>query len=822
MPVNMGNERRDSNQLLGSDRTCARGWFPPIRVPLGASVGLGGLGTKPKGPSNHSRARDPQTVVRFRNRPADRFPAACRASYTARWPGPLHFPHRFFHPSEPKRAKGRNPRSSGPCLGEYENPLDRRFHAEPIACPACGPRLFFYGSIRESLLPSGGDLRDTGKTAEHAEETERALAACIDRLRKGDVIAVKGIGGYHLFCDARSDAAIRRLRARKPRPHKPLAVLFPMTGADGLDAVRSELDLGSVEAARLLSPERPIVLATKIQTRRSRNQILLPSMALEPINPRANPWRNDGSDSNKRADKKTPLPSSRRGSRDPAPWMVKTSVKNKKSMDSSTDTAPNNPQWISSAPEADRRTLVLCAALAPRLGEIGVMLPYSSLHHLLLDDYGAPLVATSANRGGEPVLTDLESVRAFLGDVVQGILDHNRPIVRPADDSVFRRILGKARPIRLGRGIAPVEMELPFSLKQPLLAVGGQMKNTVALAFRDRVVVSPHIGDMDSLRSLRVFEQVAADLQALYGVEAEVIARDAHPGYTTSHWASRWGSEKQLPILKIYHHYAHAGALFGEYPHAHPRLVFTWDGVGYGPDGVLWGGEALLGKPGAWRRIGSLRPFHLPGGERAGREPWRSAAALCWAMGRNWSDCPEKTGLLRAAWERRINAPQTTAIGRLFDAAAALTGICLEASYEGQGPMELEGAAHGDIRFDISPPVCLLPVDKDERGCWRIDWASLVPFLLQDEGDAGYKAAVFRETVARALVTQALCIRSEHDFHEVGLAGGVFQNRLLTERAAELLIENGFRVILPEKIPSNDGGLSFGQVIESGVAVKGP
>ncbi|VFM99783.1 MAG: hydrogenase maturation protein HypF [Candidatus Kentron sp. G] len=597
------------------------------------------------------------------------------------------------------------------CRAEYEDPLDRRFHAQPLACPVCGPGLCFY----ESDL----DVTEIARQST-AGETQAALATCLHRLRQGEIIAIKGIGGYHLFCDARNDTAVSYLRIHKPRIHKPLAVLFPLTGAGGLGAVRAELDPGPVEAARLLAPERPIVLVRK------------------------------------------------------------------------------------------RSQVTLSPGIAPGLGEIGAMLPYSPLHHLLLADYGEPLVATSANRSGEPVLTDLDSVCQSLGGVVQGILEHGRPIVRPADDSVFRSILGKARPIRLGRGVAPVEMQLPFSRKRPLLlpllAVGGQMKNTVALAFGDRVVVSPHIGDMGSPRGLRVFEQVAADLQALYGVEAKIIARDAHPGYTTGRWADRQPSS----VLKIHHHFAHASALSGEYPHVEPRLVFTWDGVGFGPDGTLWGGEALLGRPGEWRRAGSIRPFFLPGGERAGREPWRSAAALCWALDRDWPACPEQTGLLRAAWEKRINAPRTTAIGRLFDAAAALTGVCLEASYEGQGPMALEAACRGEAK-----PL-VLPIDKDARGCWRIDWAPLVPFLLRDEGDVGYKAAVFHATLAEALAEQALCIRSAHDFNEVGLTGGVFQNRILTERAAQRLIEDGFRVILPERIPGNDGGLSFGQVIEAG------
>nr|VFK52430.1 MAG: Hydrogenase maturation protein, carbamoyltransferase HypF [Candidatus Kentron sp. TUN]VFK52953.1 MAG: Hydrogenase maturation protein, carbamoyltransferase HypF [Candidatus Kentron sp. TUN] len=596
------------------------------------------------------------------------------------------------------------------CRVEYEDPLDRRFHAQPLACPDCGPSLRFYDSAFHS----------TSMEPEPMGDPLGALAICIDYLRKGKIVAIKGIGGYHLFCDARNDFAVSNLRSRKPRPHKPLAILFPLTGPDGLDAVREELHLGS-DATRLLMPDRPIVLVR----RRTRS--------------------------------------------------------------------------------------ALSVHIAPGLGEIGAMLPYSPLHHLLVGDYGAPLVATSANRSGEPVLTDFASLRESLGSVVHGILDHDRPIVRPADDAVFRCILEKTRPIRLGRGTAPLEMQLPFSLKWPVLAVGGQMKNTVALGFRNRVVVSPHLGDMGTPGGLSVFEQAVSDLQRLYGIAAKTIVCDAHPGYTTARWAGRWAEEKQSAIFRIYHHHAHASALSGESPPTRPRLVFTWDGVGFGPDGTLWGGEVLLGKPGAWRRVGSIRPFHLPGGERAAREPWRSAAAVCWALGRDWPACPEKSGLLRAAWQRRINAPQTTAVGRLFDAAAALTGICLHASYEGQGPMELEAACQGKAEgLD-------LPVTKDGRGCWIIDWSPLIPFLLQGEGDVGHKAAVFHATFAQALLSQALRIRAEHHVDEVGLAGGVFQNRILTEQAAGLLIQNGFTVILPERIPCNDGGLSFGQIIEAGV-----
>ncbi|MFP5344878.1 MAG: carbamoyltransferase HypF, partial [Gammaproteobacteria bacterium] len=305
------------------------------------------------------------------------------------------------------------------CREEYDNPRDRRFHAEPLACPACGPQPSFHAP---------------GKTP--VDETPAALATCVAALREGRIVAVKGIGGYHLMCDARSDSAVQRLRASKPRPHKPLAVMFPLEGEDGLDGVRGHALVGTVEARALLDPARLIVL-----------------------------------------------------------------IKNHSQSG-------------------------LSRYIAPGLDETGALLPYSPLHHILLEDFGAPLVATSANVSGEPVLTDNGEAQARLAHVADAFLHHNRPIARPADDAVVRVIAGKPRVLRLGRGLAPLELPLPFTLPHPLLACGAHIKNTVALAWNNRVVISPHIGDLGSARSLDVFEQVIADLQALYGIRAEILICD--------------------------------------------------------------------------------------------------------------------------------------------------------------------------------------------------------------------------------------------------------------------------------------------------------
>jgi hydrogenase maturation protein HypF len=584
------------------------------------------------------------------------------------------------------------------CEREYRDPLDRRFHAEPIACPDCGPRLTF-------------------RLASHppVEATGEALAACVQALRAGEVIAVKGVGGYHLLCDARLDAPVARLRAAKPRPHKPLAVMYPGDGRDGTARLEDDLRLRPEETSLLTSPVRPIVLATRTSTSR-----------LSPL-------------------------------------------------------------------------------VAPGLSEVGVMLPYSPLHHLLLQDFGGPLVATSANVSGEPVLTEAAEVERRLGHVAGAFLHHDRPILRPADDPVFRSIGGRMRALRLGRGCAPLEVDLPARLPGPVLAIGAHMKNTVALGWEDRAVVSPHIGDMGTPRGLAVLEQVASDLQDLYGVRAETIVCDAHPGYTTSRWARSLG----LPVRRVYHHHAHASALAGEHRLAGPTLVFTWDGVGYGADGTLWGGEALLGCPGHWRRVGSLRPFRLPGGERAGREPWRSAAALCWETGVDCPVAPAGSALLREAWGAGLNAPLTTAVGRLFDAAAGLVGLVSTASFEGQGPMYLEAAAEAGARAGPEVPV------TRAGDLWLLDWEPLLPWLLDRGLDPRERAAGFHESLARALLAQALAIAAETGVHRVGLCGGVFQNRRLAERASELLEDRGFEVLLPEEVPANDGGISFGQVVES-------
>lgn len=585
------------------------------------------------------------------------------------------------------------------CQREYGDPLDRRFHAEPIACPDCGPRLRFVGEQRDI----------------HGDAA--SLAACVQALRAGRVVAVKGIGGYHLMCDARHEPAIRTLRARKSRPHKPLAVLFPQQGFDGLDAVRAELEVDADEAVALLDPARPIVLLRR-----------------------------------------------RAGS-------------------------------------------TLPAVLAPGLGEIGAFLPYSPLHELLLADFGAPLVATSGNLSGEPVLTDADEATRRLADIADAFVHHDRPIVRPADDAVVRVIAGRPRPLRHGRGSAPLELALLRSLAGPVLALGGQSKVTVALAFERRIVLSPHIGDLHHPRGRLVFEQVAEDLQRLYRVRASALITDSHRGYSSATWARRQG----LPVHAVQHHRAHASALAWERPDVARWLVFAWDGVGLGDDDSLWGGEALLGAPGRWRRLASWRPFRPPGGDRAAREPWRSAAALHWEAGRPFHTARVDLSLPQAAWRAGINAPGTSAIGRLFDAAAwQLLGLDT-CSFEAQAPMMLESLAR---RAPNAGRVVPLPVAPDTCDVLRTDWAPLLEHLADQRLSAEQRAADFHASLAEAAVVQATTLRARQAFDAVGLSGGVFQNRLLVERLIGRLERQRLVCFLPARVAVSDAGLAFGQVVE--------
>jgi hydrogenase maturation protein HypF len=598
-----------------------------------------------------------------------------------------------------------------PCAAEFANPLDRRFHAQPLACARCGPQL------------------EWSAHGERLSGNEPALASAVTALRAGQIVGVRGIGGYHLLCDATDEHAVQRLRTRKGRPDKPLAVMVPWRGLGGLDGVRELAAVSDLEAACLLAPARPVVL-----------------LASRPAGA-------------------------------PVEGMGK-----------------------------------LAASIAPGLREIGLMLPYSPLHQLLVDDFGGPVVATSGNPSGEPVITEPGEAEGRLSHVADGFLHHDRPIARHADDPVLRVVRSRPRPLRLGRGTAPLELELERPAAVPTLAVGAFAKTTVALAWGRRAVISPHIGELASPRSRAVFANLVEELQQLYGVRAERIAHDAHPGLPST----RYAGEAGLPTHAVWHHRAHASAVAGEFASEIPEhaalLCFTWDGVGLGEDGTLWGGEALLGSPGAWRRVASMRPFRLPGGDRAAREPWRAALGMCTDAGCAWPQGEARgNGLLQRALRGGINAPWTTSVGRMFDAAAALIGICSRTSYEGEAAMRLEALCTVDDEY----PALGLPLRRAGKGHWYTDWAPLLPRLLASDATPADRASLFHSSLARTLCDQAIAVRADTGVEHIGLAGGVFQNRVLCERAARQLGKAGFRVFMPRRLPVNDAAISFGQLIES-------
>ena len=582
------------------------------------------------------------------------------------------------------------------CRGEYEDAGDRRFHAQPLACPICGPTLTFRRA-------------DT-----FAHGNEAALAACVQALLDGLTVAIKGIGGYHLVCDATREDSVQRLRIAKRRPHKPFAVMVPTQPEEQLTYARELAHMDALEESMLCDPVRPIVLVRR------------------------------------------------------------------------------------------RADAALAASVAPGLADIGLMLPYSPLHHLLLQAMGRPLIATSANVSGEPVLTDPEEVEHRLGNCCDAYLHNDRPIHRAADDPVVRVIAGRVVPVRLGRGTAPLTLSLTGRLDAPVLACGGHMRTTVAVGWRDRVVISPHVGDQGSVRSARVFDSVAEGLQQLYGVRAARIVCDTHPGFSTNTWARR----QKLPIETVQHHHAHASALAGEYALESPALMFAWDGVGLGEEGVLWGGEALYGMPGQWRRLGSFRPLKLAGGDIVAHEPWRSAAAICWQLGMPFRTRRPEYEMVRHAWERRVNVHESCAVGRLFDAAAVLLGLLEIASYDGQAPAMLEAHTRSPV------PAFALPIDQDSADFWSVDWAPLFRALVSHGGSIEERADFFHSSLAASILDQAFAARRRLPVTRVGLTGGVFQNRRLTEEAVELLEANGFEVLLHGRVPPNDGGLSYGQIVE--------
>ncbi len=588
------------------------------------------------------------------------------------------------------------------CQREYDDPRNRRFHAQPNACPRCGPHVALWTASGEEVARG-----------------EEALQRVVALLREGQIVAIKGIGGYHLACRADEDAPVQRLRERKRRSQKPFAVMFP-----SLEAIQQVAELTEQEIGLIISPAHPIVLVRKRQ----------------------------------------PFP--------------------------------------------------LSPAVAPELTKLGVFLPYSPLHHLLLTDLGLPLVMTSANLSDEPIVKDDAAAFEKLPHFVDFLLVHNRPIVNRADDSVVRVIADTPVPIRRSRGYAPLPIPLPVPLKRRVLAMGAHLKNTIALGWGQRVVVSQHIGDLETADALQNYEETVQRFLELYEFQPELIVVDAHPRYHSTRVGRQLAESLGVPCQTLQHHVAHGYALMADrqLPPEERFLVISWDGTGYGLDGTIWGGEVLAIEGTTFQRIAHLAPFKLPGGERAIVEPRRVALSLLFHLfGEKALTLPlppvqqfseKEAAVIYRAWEKGLNAPWTTSVGRLFDAVASLVGLQQVLSYEGQAGSRMEDLYRVEVS-DAYP----FRVEGEV-----IHWQPLIEALLADTAPLEIRVTRFMNTLARIVLTFV-----ESWSGAVGLSGGVFQNRPLTEAIVRQAQQMGRHVYIHQKVPPNDGGLALGQAYFGGM-----
>jgi hydrogenase maturation protein HypF len=588
------------------------------------------------------------------------------------------------------------------CEREYLDPADRRFHAEPNACPVCGPRL-------QLTDPAGQPLADG----------ESALVQTAAALQAGKIVAVKGVGGFHLMADATDEAVVAELRRRKHREEKPLAVMFR-----DLAMLRRAAEVSPAAETLLLSPQAPIVL--------------LPKRAAAGL-----------------AD----------------------------------SVAPGNP-WV------------------------GALLPSAPLHLRLLAAVDRPLIATSANLSDEPLCTDDTEARTRLAGIADLFLGHNRAIARPVDDSVVRFTRDdSAILLRRARGYAPTPCTLPARLAETIVCVGAHMKNTVAVASGDQVVLSPHIGDLDGAATHRVFTRTIATLTELFAAKVTGLVHDKHPDYVST----RHALNSDLPCLAVQHHLAHVLAVLLEHGHtADGVLGVAWDGTGYGEDGTVWGGEFILLQAGRARRFARLRPFRLAGGEAAVRDARRVAIALTGALGEETSRglatrmgfTAAETTTLHTMLAQGINSPVCSSAGRLFDGFGALLGLGRRNSFEGQLPLGVEIAA---MQAPVNGGELPFRVHAATSGAdWEIDWQPAVETVLTARRqDAAALAGAFHRGLVRALVEVAC----HAGVKTVALSGGCFQNALLRSLAETELVKTGFQVLAPRTLPPNDGAIAAGQAL---------
>jgi hydrogenase maturation protein HypF len=592
------------------------------------------------------------------------------------------------------------------CREEYENPHDRRFHAQPNACPACGPQLQLWS-------PSGEVL-----SIQHD-----ALLEAVSAVREGKIIALKGLGGFHLIADAHNPEAIETLRFRKHREEKPFALMYP-----SLDCIRLDCNVSQLEARLLASSESPIVLL-ECKSRRS-----------------------------------------------------------------------------------------IVSAISPGNPYLGAMLPYTPLHHLLMKEIGFPIIATSGNLSDEPICIDEREALKRLAGIADLYLIHNRPIVRHVDDSIVRVVLGRELVLRRARGYAPLPIHCEESVSN-ILAVGGHLKNTIALTVDHNIFLSQHIGDLENKEASEAFQQVIDSFQSLYRINPDRVVADLHPDYLSTKYARECG----IPLISIQHHFAHVAACIAENQLDGAVLGIAWDGTGYGLDGTIWGGEFLLTDNISFTRVASFRKFRLPGSSPAIKEPRRTALGVLYEiMGsglfdqknlppvRAFSD--SELSILAQMLQKGINSPWTTSVGRLFDAVASLSGLRQVIKFEGQAAMELEFVIGSEETDEFYPyAISEQPGIQNARSEMVIDWETSILAILQDFQNSIPLATIskkFHNMLAEIMVAVARRIAEKR----VVLTGGCFQNKVLLERAVRRLEEEGFRPYWHQRVPPNDGGISLGQI----------
>ena len=595
------------------------------------------------------------------------------------------------------------------CAAEYQDPRDRRFHAQPVACPECGPQLSFW---------------DRAGAVQAGEPIALAQAA----LRQGQILAVKGLGGYHLVCDAANEAAVSELRRRKYRWDKPFAVMM-----EDLSRVKDYCLANDGEEALLSSQRAPIVLLRK-----------KPGVSY------------------------------------------------------------------------------LAPSLAPGNQRLGVMLPYTPLHYLLMEGMDV-LVMTSANLSDEPIVFQDEEAVPRLSAVADAFLSHNRPIFRRCDDSVAIWVAAAPRLIRRSRGYAPEPLAIE-DCGLDILACGGEQKNNFCLTRGKQAFVSQHIGDLHNLSTLDSFTREIDYFRSMFNVEPKALAYDLHPDYLASRYALAQSSA--LPKIGVQHHHAHFASVLAEHNYEGTAIGLIFDGTGYGTDGTLWGGEVLAGDCAGYRRLAHLLTIPLPGGEQAIREPWRvalSAAAMCLEADEleaallEWIRQPGWKTLLSAA-EKGLNTPASSGMGRLFDAAAALAGVGCRVNYEGQAAVEfeqlLDEQERGSYEFAILP---------QNDGTWLLDWRPVIKQELADLAagrTAGSISARFHRAIVKLCCRIAQLIEQQEQLRVVALSGGCWQNVSLLEQVNAALSECGFQVLLNQDVPCNDGGIAYGQAAVAAAQIK--